>query len=34
MRPRLLDPRRETRNKLHALQDILMIVLSDVLSGI
>lgn len=44
MRPRLLDPRpyfahlpdprRETRNKLHALQDILMIVLSAVLSGI
>ncbi len=30
----LPDPRRETRNKLHALQDILMIVLSAVLSGI
>ena len=44
MRPRLLDPRpyfadlpdprRETRNKLHSLHDILMIVLSAVLSGI
>ena len=31
---KLPDPRRETRNKLHALQDILMIVLSTVLSGI
>jgi predicted transposase YbfD/YdcC len=30
----LPDPRRETRNKLHPLQDILMIVLSAVLSGI
>jgi len=30
----LPDPRRETRNKLHALEDILMIVLSAVLSGI
>lgn len=30
----LPDPRRETQNKLHALQDILMIVLSAVLSGI
>ena len=43
MRPQLLDPRpyfanlpdpcRETRNKLHPLQDILMIVLCAVLSG-
>lgn len=30
----LPDPRRETRNKLHPPQDILMIVLSAVLSGI
>jgi len=30
----LPDPRRETRNKLHSLQDILMIVLSAILSGI
>ena len=30
----LPDPRRVTRNKLHPLQDILMIVLSAVLSGI
>ena len=30
----LSDPRRETRNKLHKLHDILMIVLSAVLSGI
>jgi hypothetical protein len=28
------DPRRETRNKLHKLQDILMIVLGAVLSGV
>lgn len=44
MQPRLLDPRpyfaelpdprRETRNKLHSLHDILMIVLSAVLSGV
>ncbi len=44
MRPQLLDPRpyfadlpdprRETRNKLHKLQDILMIVLCAVLSGV
>jgi predicted transposase YbfD/YdcC len=31
---KLPDPRRETQNKLHALQDILMIVLGAVLSGI
>ncbi|SDY17729.1 DDE_Tnp_1-associated, partial [Allochromatium warmingii] len=30
----LADPRRETRNKLHSLHDILMIVLCAVLSGI
>src|SRR5512143_2757423 len=30
----LPDPRRETRNKLHQLQDILMIVLCAVLSGV
>jgi predicted transposase YbfD/YdcC len=30
----LPDPRRETRNKLHPLQDILMIVLCAVLSGV
>jgi predicted transposase YbfD/YdcC len=30
----LPDPRRETRNKLHKLQDILMIVLCAVLSGV
>lgn len=30
----LLDPRRETRNKLHSLHDILMIVFSAVLSGV
>ena len=30
----LPDPRRETRNKLHSLQDIWMIVLSAVLSGV
>jgi hypothetical protein len=30
----LPDPRRVTRNKLHPLHDILMIVLSAVLSGI
>ena len=30
----LPDPRRETRNKLHNLQDILMIVLCAVLSGV
>lgn len=30
----LIDPRRQTRNKLHRLQDIVMIVLSAVLSGI
>jgi hypothetical protein len=29
----LPDPRRETRNKLHELHDILMIVLCAVLSG-
>ena len=44
MRPQLLDPRpyfadlpdprRETRNKLHKLHDILMIVLCAVLSGV
>ena len=44
MRPKLLDPRpyfadladprRETRNKLHPLQDILMIVRCAVLSGV
>ncbi len=28
------DPRRETRNKLHKLHDILMIVLCAVLSGV
>ena len=28
------DPRRETKNKLHKLNDIVMIVLSAVLSGI
>ena len=30
----LPDPRRETRNKLHPLNDIVMIVLCAVLSGI
>ena len=30
----LPDPRRETRNKLHPLHDILMIVLCAVLSGV
>src|SRR5512144_1806411 len=30
----LPDPRRETRNKLHTLHDILMIVLCAVLSGV
>ena len=30
----LKDPRRETKNKLHKLSDILMIVLCAVLSGI
>jgi predicted transposase YbfD/YdcC len=30
----LTDPRRETRNKLHALNDIVMIVLCAVLSGV
>ena len=30
----LPDPRRETRNKLHKLHDILMIVLCSVLSGV
>ena len=30
----LADPRRETRNKLHSLHDILMIVLYAVLSGV
>lgn len=30
----LVDPRRETRNKLHSLHDILMIVLCAVLSGV
>lgn len=30
----ITDPRRETKNKLHALHDILFIVLSAVLSGI
>jgi predicted transposase YbfD/YdcC len=30
----LCDPRRETRNKLHSLHDILMIVLCAVLSGV
>ncbi len=30
----LIDPRRETKNKLHALSDIIMIVLCAVLSGI
>lgn len=30
----LLDPRCETRNKLHKLHDILMIVLCAVLSGV
>src|ERR671930_662620 len=30
----LPDPRRETKNKLHKLQDIVMIVLCAVLSGI
>jgi DDE_Tnp_1-associated/Transposase DDE domain len=30
----LRDPRRETRNKLHSLHDILMIVLCAVLSGV
>lgn len=30
----LPDPRRETRNKVHELHDILMIVLCAVLSGV
>jgi hypothetical protein len=30
----LCDPRRETRNKLHQLSDIIMIVFCAVLSGI
>lgn len=30
----LADPRRATKNKLHPLQDILMIVFCAVLSGI
>ena len=30
----LADPRRETRNKLHSLHDLLMIVLYAVLSGV
>ena len=30
----LPDPRRETRNKLHKLHDLLMIVLCAVLSGV
>jgi hypothetical protein len=30
----LKDPRRKTKNKLHKLSDILMIVLCAVLSGI
>jgi hypothetical protein len=30
----LRDPRRETRNKLHQLHDILMMVLCAVLSGV
>ena len=30
----LPDPRRETRNKLHKLHDVLMIVLCAVLSGV
>ncbi|MCU0808959.1 MAG: transposase family protein, partial [Candidatus Contendobacter sp.] len=30
----LPDPRRETRDKLHKLHDILMIVLCAVLSGV
>ncbi len=30
----LPDPRRETRNQLHSLQDILMIVLCAVLRGV
>ncbi|WP_436969958.1 transposase family protein [Methylobacter tundripaludum] len=30
----LPDPRRETKNKLHKLEDILMIVLCSLLSGI
>jgi len=30
----LSDPRRETRNKLHKLQDIVMIVLCSVISGV
>jgi predicted transposase YbfD/YdcC len=34
MLPQLRDPRRETRNKLDNLQDILMIVLCAVLSGV
>ena len=34
MLPQLPDPRRETRNKLHKLHDILMIVLCAVLSGV
>ncbi len=31
---KLKDPRRKTKNKLHKLGDILMIVLGAVLSGI
>jgi hypothetical protein len=30
----IIDPRRETKNKLHKLSDILMIVFCAVLSGI
>ncbi|SEJ44394.1 DDE_Tnp_1-associated, partial [Azotobacter beijerinckii] len=30
---KLVDPRRETRNKLHALQDIVMITLCATLCG-
>jgi len=30
----LSDPRRETRNKLHKLQDIVLIVLCSVISGV
>jgi hypothetical protein len=32
--PNLPDPRRETKNKLHKLEDIVRIVLCAVLSGI
>jgi len=30
----LSDPRRQTRNKLHKRQDIVMIVLCSVISGV